>query len=259
MRCLLTANSRLSPQPWRSQRLPRSHRPLRIGYRHARHAARSPGEGERQRKVRPRRGGPRHGLRHHQARPDDGRHFEDHARGSAWGQCRRAAGQCLRARLLAPGANTWALMEAAKEIGGNIWNTPTNAALLDSTVFQNQAMNAGSRRSVHRRRRSASGCRLRQCYAGHREDLHAALPGARLHGSAELHGAHTPPGRAQTCEIWAPTQARQFRPNHAMRRSPVSRSADHRPHDVDGRRARAQVRAGLRHQAIRSRMASGGR
>ena len=39
-----------------------------------------------------------------------------------------------------PGANTWALMEAAKQISSSIWNTPANASLLDSTVFQNQAM-----------------------------------------------------------------------------------------------------------------------
>ncbi len=39
-----------------------------------------------------------------------------------------------------PGANMWGLMETMKNISNNIWNTPANAALLDSTVFQNQAM-----------------------------------------------------------------------------------------------------------------------
>ena len=39
-----------------------------------------------------------------------------------------------------PGANTWGLMETMKNISNSIWNTPANAALLDSTVFQNQAM-----------------------------------------------------------------------------------------------------------------------
>ena len=39
-----------------------------------------------------------------------------------------------------PGANTWGLMETMKNISNNIWNTPADAALLDSAVFQKQAM-----------------------------------------------------------------------------------------------------------------------
>ena len=39
-----------------------------------------------------------------------------------------------------PNTTTWTLMEAAKDIG-NPWSIPANAALLDSNVFQTQAMN----------------------------------------------------------------------------------------------------------------------
>jgi isoquinoline 1-oxidoreductase beta subunit len=108
-----------------------------------------------------------------------------------------------------PGANTWALMEAAKEIGGNIWNTPANAALLDSTVFQNQAMHLLGR-----------GAPL---IAEQKGDVNAAFAtAARVlemtytlpylpHACMEVLNCTvrmTPPtGTPTACEIWAPTQA----------------------------------------------------
>ena len=108
-----------------------------------------------------------------------------------------------------PGANTWALMEAAKQIGGDIWTTPANAALLDSNVFQSQAMQLLGR-----------GTPL---IAEQKGDVSAAFTSAKRvmemtytlpylpHACMEVLNCTVrmtpavPPFTA--CEIWAPTQA----------------------------------------------------
>ena len=36
--------------------------------------------------------------------------------------------------------NTWAAIEAAKNVGNSVWVNPPNAALIDSNVFNAQAM-----------------------------------------------------------------------------------------------------------------------
>lgn len=108
-----------------------------------------------------------------------------------------------------PGANTWALMEAAKQIGGNIWNLPANAAQLDSNVFQAQAMQLLGR-----------GTPL---IAEQKGNVDAAFASAARtfeftyslpylpHACMEVLNCTvrmTPPtGTPTACEIWAPTQA----------------------------------------------------
>ncbi len=108
-----------------------------------------------------------------------------------------------------PGANTWGLMETLKDIGGSIWNAAPNAALLDSTVFQKQAMSLLGRGAPF--------------IAEQKGDVDAAFTSAARvlemtytlpylpHACMEVLNCTvrmTPPTAPYTaCEIWAPTQA----------------------------------------------------
>jgi isoquinoline 1-oxidoreductase subunit beta len=108
-----------------------------------------------------------------------------------------------------PGANTWALMETMKNISSNIWNTPADAALLDSTVFQSQAMSLLGRGTPF--------------IAEQKGDVNAAFSSASRvlemtytlpylpHACMEVLNCTvrmTPATAPYTaCEIWAPTQS----------------------------------------------------
>jgi isoquinoline 1-oxidoreductase subunit beta len=108
-----------------------------------------------------------------------------------------------------PGANTWALMEAAKEIGGNIWNTPPNAALLDSSVFQNQAMSLLGRGAPYIAEKVGD---VDAAFASAAQVIERTYTLPYLpHACMEVLNCTvrmTPPtGTPTACEIWAPTQA----------------------------------------------------
>ena len=154
-------------------------------------APRSSREDRRQRQVWDRRGGARDGIRDHQARPDDDRHAEEHAAVPPGASAVVPLDNAYALVSWLPGANTWGLIEAAKEIGGNIWNTDPDAALIDSKVFHSQAMHLLGRGTPYiaeqdgRRR-----CGVRGRRADPRPDLHATVSATRLHGGAELHRAH---------------------------------------------------------------------
>ncbi len=108
-----------------------------------------------------------------------------------------------------PGANTRALMEASKEIGSSIWNTPTNAALLDSTVFQNQAMSLLGRGTPYIAEKVGD---VDAAFAGAAQVIERTytlpyLPHACmevLNCTVRMTPATAP---FTACEIWAPTQA----------------------------------------------------
>jgi isoquinoline 1-oxidoreductase beta subunit len=108
-----------------------------------------------------------------------------------------------------PGANTWGLMEAAKEIGGSIWNLPANAALLDSAVFQKQAMNLLGRGAPYITEQSGD---LEAAFATAAQVLEMTYTFPYLpHACMEVLNCTvrmTPAtGTPTACEIWAPTQA----------------------------------------------------
>ncbi len=108
-----------------------------------------------------------------------------------------------------PGANTWALMEAAKQIGSNIWNNPPNAALLDSTVFQNQAMHLMGRGAPYIAEKVGD---VDAAFASAAQVIESTytlpyLPHACmevLNCTVRMTPATVP---FTACEIWAPTQA----------------------------------------------------
>ncbi len=108
-----------------------------------------------------------------------------------------------------PGANTWGLMEAAKEIGGNIWNNPPGAALLDSKVFSDQAMNLLGRGTPYISEKDGD---VDAAFAGAAQTLEMTYTLPYLpHACMEVLNCTvrmTPPtGTPTACEIWAPTQA----------------------------------------------------
>ncbi len=108
-----------------------------------------------------------------------------------------------------PGANTWALMEAAKQIGSSIWNTPANASLLDSAVFQNQAMQLLGRGTPFIAEQKgdvdagfASATRVLEMTYTLPYLPHACME--VLNCTVRMTPAT---GTPTACEIWAPTQA----------------------------------------------------
>jgi isoquinoline 1-oxidoreductase beta subunit len=108
-----------------------------------------------------------------------------------------------------PGANTWALMEAAKEVSSNIWNTPANAAPLDSTVFQNQAMSLLGRGAPYIAEKAGD---VDAAFASAAQVIERTYTLPYLpHACMEVLNCTvrmTPPtGTPTACEIWAPTQA----------------------------------------------------
>ena len=108
-----------------------------------------------------------------------------------------------------PGTNTWALMEAAKEISSNIWNTPPNAALLDSTVFQNQAMSLLGRGTPYIAEKIGD---VDAAFASAAQVIERTYTLPYLpHACMEVLNCTvrmTPAtGTPTACEIWAPTQA----------------------------------------------------
>ncbi len=108
-----------------------------------------------------------------------------------------------------PGANTWGLMEAAKEIGGSIWNTPADAALLDSTVFHDQAMHLLGRGAPYIAEKDGD---VDAAFANAAQVLEMTYTLPYLpHACMEVLNCTvrmTPPtGTPTACEIWAPTQA----------------------------------------------------
>lgn len=108
-----------------------------------------------------------------------------------------------------PGANTWGLIEAAKEIGGNIWNTDPDVALIDSEVFHSQAMHLLGRGTPYIAEQDGD---VEAAFAGAAQtlDLTYTLP-YLPHACMEVLSCTvrmTPPTGAPTgCEVWAPTQA----------------------------------------------------
>jgi isoquinoline 1-oxidoreductase subunit beta len=108
-----------------------------------------------------------------------------------------------------PGANTWALMEAAKEISGNIWSNPPNAALLDSTVFKSQAMSLLGRGAPFIAEQKGD---VNAAFASAAQTLEFTYTLPYLpHACMEVLNCTvrlTPAtGTPTACEIWAPTQA----------------------------------------------------
>jgi isoquinoline 1-oxidoreductase beta subunit len=108
-----------------------------------------------------------------------------------------------------PGANTWGLMETMKNISGNIWNTPANAALLDSTVFKSQAMSLLGRGTPFIAEQKGN---VDAAFASAAQVLEMTytlpyLPHACmevLNCTVRMTPATAP---FTACEIWAPTQA----------------------------------------------------
>ncbi len=108
-----------------------------------------------------------------------------------------------------PGANTWGLMETMKNIGGSIWNTPANAALLDSTVFQNQAMSLLGRGAPYIAEKVGD---VDAAFASATQVIERTYTLPYLpHACMEVLNCTvrmTPATAPYTaCEIWAPTQA----------------------------------------------------
>ncbi len=108
-----------------------------------------------------------------------------------------------------PGANTWGLMETMKQIGGNIWNTPANAALLDTTVFQKQAMSLLGRGAPYIAEKVGDVDAAFASAAKIVEQTYTLpyLPHACmevLNCTVRMTPATAP---FTACEIWAPTQA----------------------------------------------------
>ena len=108
-----------------------------------------------------------------------------------------------------PGANTWALMEAVKEVSNNIWTLPADAALLDSTVFQNQAMSLLGRGEPYIAEKVGD---VDAGFAGAAQVIERTYTLPYLpHACMEVLNCTvrmTPPtGTPTACEIWAPTQA----------------------------------------------------
>jgi isoquinoline 1-oxidoreductase beta subunit len=106
-------------------------------------------------------------------------------------------------------SNTWAAMEAAKGLGGNIWNLPANAALLSSTVFQTQALQLLGRGSPYIAEKTGDPD---AAFAGAARVLELVYTLPYLpHACMEVLNCSvrmTPPtGTPAACEIWAPTQA----------------------------------------------------
>ena len=108
-----------------------------------------------------------------------------------------------------PGANTWALMEAAKEISINIWANPPNAALLDSNVFQSQSMSLLGRGSPYIAEKVGD---VDAAFATAAKVIERTYTLPYLpHACMEVLNCTvrmTPAtGTPTACEIWAPTQA----------------------------------------------------
>lgn len=108
-----------------------------------------------------------------------------------------------------PGANTWGLMETAKQLSSNIWNTPTNAALLDSNIFQSQAMNLLGRGTPYISEQKGD---VNAAFASAAQVLEMTYTLPYLpHACMEVLNCTvrmTPAtGTPTACEIWAPTQA----------------------------------------------------
>ncbi len=108
-----------------------------------------------------------------------------------------------------PGANTWGLMETMKNISGNIWNTPANAALLDSTVFKSQALSLLGRGTPFIAEQKgdvdtafASAARVLEMTYTLPYLPHACME--VLNCTVRMTPATAP---FTACEIWAPTQA----------------------------------------------------
>jgi len=108
-----------------------------------------------------------------------------------------------------PNTTTWTLMEAAKDIGGNIWSTPANAALLDSTVFKSQAMSLLGRGTPFIAEQKgnvdtafASAARVLEMTYTLPYLPHACME--VLNCTVRMTPATAP---FTGCEIWAPTQA----------------------------------------------------
>ncbi|MCE9611952.1 MAG: molybdopterin-dependent oxidoreductase [Chthoniobacter sp.] len=108
-----------------------------------------------------------------------------------------------------PGANTWGLMETMKSISSNIWNTPANAALLDSNVFKSQAMSLLGRGAPFIAEQKgnvdtafASAARVLEMTYTLPYLPHACME--VLNCTVRMTPATAP---FTACEIWAPTQA----------------------------------------------------
>ena len=116
-----------------------------------------------------------------------------------------------------PNTTTWTLMEAAKDIGGGIWSTPANAALLDSTVFKSQAMSLLGRGTPFIAEQKGN---VDAAFAGAARVLEMIytlpyLPHACmevLNCTVRMTPATAP---FTACEIWAPTQAPSLVLNNA--------------------------------------------
>ncbi len=108
-----------------------------------------------------------------------------------------------------PGANTWGLMETMKSISSNIWNTPANAALLDSNVFKSQAMSLLGRGVPYIAEKVGD---VDAAFASAAQIIESTytlpyLPHACmevLNCTVRMTPATAP---FTACEIWAPTQA----------------------------------------------------
>jgi isoquinoline 1-oxidoreductase beta subunit len=108
-----------------------------------------------------------------------------------------------------PGANTWGLIEASKQMPSNIWNNPPNAALLDSTVFSNQAMHLLGRGTPYITEKVGD---VDAGFASAAQILEMTYTLPYLpHACMEVLNCTvrmTPATAPYTgCEIWAPTQA----------------------------------------------------
>lgn len=108
-----------------------------------------------------------------------------------------------------PGANTWSLMEAAKEIGGNIWNTDPDVALLDSEVFHTQAMHLLGRGTPYIAEEDGD---VEAAFAGAARTLEMTytlpyLPHACMEVLSCTVRMTPATGTPTACEVWAPTQA----------------------------------------------------
>ena len=108
-----------------------------------------------------------------------------------------------------PNTTTWTLIEAAKAIGGGIWNAAPNAALLDSTVFKSQAMSLLGRGTPFIAETKGN---VDTAFAGAARVMEMIYTLPYLpHACMEVLNCTVrmtpavPPFTA--CEIWAPTQA----------------------------------------------------